>query len=135
MKCRLYSIFRILLLVYMAGVAYLCFGNFNDLPDIQKSLLGIPLDKIVHFGMFFPAPLIGFFAFNKEPLSPGRSAVSLLCICSVACIFAGLTEIIQGTLPYRSEDIRDFEADCLAIVIATVLVFIINFCLYKKAKR
>lgn len=135
MKCRLYSIFRILLLVYMAGVAYLCFGNFNDLPDIQKSLLGIPLDKVVHFGMFFPAPLIGFFAFNKEPLSPGRSSISLLCICSVACIFAGLTEIIQGTLPYRSEDIRDFEADCLAIVIATVLVFIINFCLYKKAKR
>ncbi len=135
MKCRLYSIFRILLLVYMAGVAYLCFGNSYESHDIQQILLLLHMDYVVHFGMFFPAPLIGFFAFNKEPLSPGRSSVSLLCICSIACIFAGLTEIIQGTLPYRSEDIRDFEADCLAIVIATVLVFIINFCLYKKAKR
>ncbi len=135
MKCRLCNIFRILLLVYLAGVAYLCFGNFNDLPDIQKTLFGIPMDKVVHFGMFFPAPLIGFFAFNKEPLSPGKAAVTLLCICSIACVFAGLTEIIQGTLPYRSEDIKDFEADCLAIGISTVTVFIINLCLYKKASR
>jgi len=135
MKCRLYNVFRILLLIYLAGVAYLCFGNFNDLPDIQKTLLGIPMDKIVHFGMFFPAPLIGYFAFNKEPLSPGKAFVSLLCICSVACIFAGLTEIIQGTLPYRSEDIKDFEADCIAIGTAAVIVFFINLFRTRKAAR
>ncbi len=135
MKCRLCNVFRIVLLIYLAGVAYLCFGNFNDLPDIQKTLFGIPMDKVVHFGMFFPAPLIGFFAFNKEPLSPGRAFTTLLCVCSVACVFAGLTEIIQGTLPYRSEDIRDFEADCLAIGISAVIVFFINFLLYKKNSR
>ncbi len=135
MKCRLYSIFRILLLLYVAGVAYLCFGNFDDLPEVRQTLFGLPMDKIVHFGMFFPSPLIGFFAVNKKWLSPGEAFVSLLCICSAACIFAGLTEIVQGMLPYRSEDIRDFRADCLSIGICTVIVFILNLFHYKKNAR
>ncbi len=135
MKCRLYSIFRILLLIYIAGVAYLCFGNFNDLPEVRQSLLGLPMDKIVHFCMFFPSPLIGFFAVNKKWLSPGEAFVSMLCICSAACIFAGLTEIVQGMLPYRSEDITDFGADCLSIGICSVIVFILNLFNYKKNAR
>jgi VanZ family protein len=135
MKCRLYNIFRILLVIYLAGVAYLCFGHFGNLPDIQKTLFGIPMDKVVHFCMFFPAPLIGFFAFTDKPSSPGKALVSLICICSFSCIFAGLTEIVQGTLPYRSEDIRDFEADCLAIGIATVLTFLINLITLRRAGR
>ena len=133
MKCRLYNIFRILLVIYMAGVAYLCFGHFEHLPDIQKTLFGIPMDKVVHFCMFFPAPVIGFFAFTGRPETTGKAIVSLLCICSFACIFAGLTEIIQGTLPYRSEDIRDFEADCLAIGLGTVLTFFINLFMSKRS--
>ncbi len=133
MKCRLSDIFRILLVIYLAGVAFLCFGHFNDLPDIQKTIFGIPTDKVVHFCMFFPAPIIGFFAFGGKPKTAGKAVVSLLCVCSFACIFAGLTEIIQGTLPYRSEDIRDFEADCLAISIATVLTFFINLLMSRKS--
>ncbi len=135
MKCRLYNIFRILLIIYLAGVAYLCFGHFDNLPDIRKTLFGIPMDKVVHFCMFFPAPLIGFFAFTDKPKSPGKALVSLICICSFSCIFAGLTEIIQGTLPYRSEDIRDFEADCLAIGVGTVLTFLVNLITQWRAGR
>jgi len=132
MKCRLSDIFRILLVIYLAGVAFLCFGHFDRLPDIQKTLFGIPMDKVVHFCMFFPAPVIGFFAFGGKPETSGKAIVSLLCICSFSCIFAGLTEIIQGALPYRSEDIGDFEADCLAIGIATVLTFFINLFISKR---
>ncbi len=135
MKCRLSDIFRILLVVYLAGVAYLCFGYFDHLPDIHKTLFGIPMDKVVHFCMFFPAPVIGFFAFSGKPKSAGKALVSLLCICSFACIFAGLTEIIQGALPYRSEDIRDFEADCIAIGIGTVLTFCINLIVSRRRRR
>ncbi len=135
MKCRLYNFFRILLVVYLAGVAYLCFGHFDDLPSIQKTIFGIPMDKVVHFCMFFPAPLIGFFAFRDKPKPAGEALVSLICICSFACIFAGITEIIQGTLPYRSEDINDFKADCLAIGIATVLTFFINLIMSGRSRK
>lgn len=135
MKCRLSNIFRILLVIYLAGVAYLCFGRFDDMPDIRRFLFGIPMDKVVHFCMFLPAPVIGFFAFAGKPKSPREAFVSLLCICSFSCIFAGLTEIIQGTLPYRSEDIRDFRADCIAIGIATVAVFFINLRNFRRASR
>ncbi len=135
MKCRLSDIFRILLVIYLAGVAYLCFGHFNNLPEVRQSFFGIPMDKLVHFCMFLPAPVIGFFAFAGKPKSVGESFVSLLCICSFSCIFAGLTEIVQGTLPYRSEDINDFAADCIAIGVATVAVFFINLHNLRRTSR
>ena len=53
-------------------------------------------------------------------------------ICAVGCIFAGLTEIVQGSLPYRYQDIKDFGADCLAIGIASLLVFIVDLSKMRK---
>ena len=82
MKCRLFSIlFRIFLVVYIGAVAYLCFANFRDLPDIQKTILGIPADKIVHFCMFFPLVPIGFMAFGSERGRTAGTAAAILNIC------------------------------------------------------
>ena len=125
MKCRLYSsnVFKLILLVYIGIVAFLCFANFNTLPDVQRSVLGLPFDKIVHFCMFFPLPPMGFIAFgNRKQVL--KIFLFLIRICAFSCIFAGITEIIQGTLPYRSEDIGDFGVDCLAVGISGVLTFI-----------
>ena len=105
-------------------VAFLCFADFNDLPDIQKTILGFPADKVVHFCMFFPLPIIGYMAFGVEQDTRFRTLLAIINICAFSCIFAGVTELVQGSLPYRSEDINDFAVDCLSIGISGLLVFI-----------
>ena len=90
MKCRLSSIlFRFFLLLYLAVVAFLCFADFNDMPDIQKTFLGVPTDKIVHFCMFFPMPVIGYMAYGGEKKTIGKILVAVLNSCVFCCIFAG----------------------------------------------
>ena len=127
-------VFTLLMCLYIAAVAYLCFANFDKLPDVPRNILGIPMDKIVHFCMFFPFPVLAYLAYDKLTDTPLKALAALVSICAVGCIFAGVTEIIQGSLPYRSQDIRDFGADCLAIGIASVLTFIIDVSKMLRAK-
>ena len=60
MNMRKQRILAILLFIlYLCAVAYCCFGRFKDLPQIgQDSLWGIPMDKVVHFIIFFPFPIL-----------------------------------------------------------------------------
>ena len=73
--------------------------------------------------MFFPLPIIAFFAYDRKTTGVWISLATVISVCAFSAIIAGITEIIQGALPYRSEDINDFGADCLAICISGVLVF------------
>ena len=123
---------KIIMLLYVVAVAYLCFANFHKLPDVPKTFLGIPMDKIVHFCMFFPFPILAFFAYDKLTETPLQALAALLCICAFGGIFAGLTEIIQGSLPYRSQDVHDFNADLLSIGISGLLVFVYDVSKMKK---
>lgn len=132
-KCKVSDIlFRGLLLIYIGAIAYLCFADMNNLPQVQKDLFGIPMDKLVHFCMFFPFPIIAFVAFDRK----FNTRLSLLCslvkLCAWGCIFAGVTEMVQATLPYRSQDVTDFAADCLGIGLATLLLLIFNLIKFKK---
>ena len=125
-------LFKIALLLYVAAVAWLCFANFNKLPDVPKTFLGIQMDKIVHFCMFFPFPILAFLAYDRLTDTPLKALAALISICAIGCIFAGITEIIQGSLPYRRQDVKDFGADCLAVCIASVLTFIIDITKMRK---
>ena len=123
---------KIVMLLYVVAVAYLCFANFHKLPEVPKTFLGIPMDKIVHFCMFFPFPILAFFAYDKLTETPLQALAALLCICAFGGIFAGLTEIVQGMLPYRSQDIKDYNADLLSIGISGLLVFVYDISKMKK---
>ena len=123
---------KIVMLLYVVAVAYLCFANFHKLPDVPRTLFGIPMDKIVHFCMFFPFPILAFFAYDKLTETPWQALAALLCICAFGGIFAGLTEIVQGMLPYRSQDIQDYGADLLSIGISGLLVFVYDVSKMKK---
>jgi len=127
-------LFTIVMCLYIGTVAYLCFANFHKLPDVPKTLLGIPMDKIVHFCMFFPFPVLAYLAYDKLTDTPLKALAALISICAVGCIFAGITEIIQGSLPYRRQDIKDFGSDCLAIGIASILTFIIDISKMRQEK-
>ncbi|HAZ73950.1 MAG TPA: hypothetical protein DCW53_00970, partial [Rikenellaceae bacterium] len=94
--------------------------------------LGIPADKAVHFLMFFPLPIIAFFALGRKNGSTLEVVGSIISVAAFSCVLAGITEIVQGTLPYRSEDINDFKADCLAIVLASIAVLIVHLIRSRK---
>ena len=125
-------LFKLAMLLYVVAVTYLCFANFHKLPEVPKTFLGIPMDKVVHFCMFFPFPILAFFAYDKITETPLQALAALLCICAFGGIFAGLTEIIQGSLPYRSQDVHDFNADLLSIGISGLLVFVYDVSKMKK---
>lgn len=119
-------LFRLLLLAYFAAVAYLCFGHFDSMPQISRTIFGIPTDKIVHFLMFFPFPVLLFLAVDRYTTKPWHSILMMCLIFLTGCILAGGTEYIQGKLTYRSCDIMDFRADAIALAISSLVVFIID---------
>ena len=119
-------LFSIAMVLYLAAVGYLLFANFEKISDIPKFFLGIPTDKVVHFCMFFPFPILAYLAYDKLTDTPLKAFAALLNICAIGAVFAGLTEIGQSLLPYRSEDITDFRADCLAIGLAGIITFVID---------
>ena len=117
---------RILFLLYLAGIAFLCFMHVDKLPDVQKFIFGIPTDKVVHFGMFLPFPILAYLAYDHLTNKLWSAILFALITLVVGLSIAYATEYVQGMLPYRSMEMADFKADALAISISCVLVFIID---------
>ena len=74
--------------LYIGLVAYLCFANFHRLPEVPNTFLGIPVDKIVHFWMFFPFPILAYLAYDKLTDTPLKAFAALISIASIGCVFA-----------------------------------------------
>ena len=122
MTKTLKTIFKVLFYLYLVAVAVLCFGSFNSLPEVSKTILGIPTDKVVHFCMFFPFPILAFLAYDKY--TGDRKKVLLFAIVTfiVGCLIAAGTELGQAYLTeYRSGDPKDFLADFLALLSGSVI--------------
>ena len=116
---------RILFFLYIAAVLVLCFGQFKDVPSVPWTLLGIPSDKLVHFCMFFPFPILAFLAFDKYTETPRSTFLfsGITFLVGVALAFG--TEWGQAHLTtYRSGDPLDMVADVSALFISTLIVII-----------
>ena len=127
-------IFRILLVLYLCIVAWLCFGHFSSMPHVKMSYWGIPTDKIVHFLMFFPFPLLAFGGFDKYTTKPWHSFLFVAVLFGIGCLLAGATEIGQSYTKYRSGDPKDFQADELALGISCLIVLVIDLAKQHKKK-
>lgn len=117
---------RILFLLYLGAIALLCFMHVDKLPDVQKFIFGIPTDKIVHFGMFLPFPILAYLAYDHLTNKLSHAILFSLATMFIGLAIAYITEYVQGTLPYRSMEMADFKADALAICISSVFVFIVD---------
>ena len=109
-----------LLIAYLAVLCWLCFGKFDSVTaSFPGYTLGIPTDKIVHFIMFLPFPLLCW----------------LLIFFGAGCLLAAGTELGQTLIAYRAGDPGDFLADGIAIAFSTVIALIldIRFSLRKAA--
>ena len=123
-KTRLF--FRIALVLYLAALAYLCFGHFDSLPHVKPYFLGFPIDKVVHFLMFFPFPLLLFAAFDRLTTKPWHSLLFAVLTFLLGCLIAAGTELGQSMTIYRTGDPWDFKADALALAISSVIVLMID---------
>lgn len=123
MKTSLKRIFQLGFIVYLLAVLYLCFGKFENTPDIAWSFLGIPSDKLVHFCMFFPYPILAFLAFDRFTDTPKSTFLFSGITWVLGLLLAVATEWGQAHLTdYRSGDPWDLLADALAITLSTILV-------------
>ena len=116
---------RILLIIYIIALAVLCFGHFDSPPDFHEKILGFEPDKFVHFLMFLPFPLLCYYAIGKNPSGPWKAIGAVVLIFGAGCLIAAATEIVQGFLPYRSADPKDFKADTAALALVSLVVFIL----------
>ena len=125
-------IFRVLTLVYIIAVAVLCFAKFSAMPPSPVSIFGIPADKVVHFLMFLPFPVLAFFSLSIRRGGVVKTILVLVAVFIVGCALAWGTEYIQGKLPYRSMDPADFGADRLGLLCGAIIAFFIKLLSHKK---
>ncbi|MBO4634800.1 MAG: hypothetical protein J5669_05455 [Bacteroidales bacterium] len=126
-------LFRILFFLYVAAVLVLCFGHFDNTPSVPMTLLGIPTDKLVHFCMFLPFPVLAFLAFDKYTETVPASLAYIGITFVVGLLLAWGTEWGQAHLTdYRSGDPLDLTADVIALGISSIAVLIWDIRKQKK---
>ena len=127
------TVMRVLFFCYLAGVLFLCFGHCESAPSVPLSFLGIPTDKLVHFGMFFPFPILAFLAFDKYTETPKSTFLFSGITFVVGLVLAYLTEWGQAHLTtWRSGDPWDFVADLSALTLSTLIIIIWDLSKQKK---
>lgn len=123
--------FILLFLLYWAVVVFFCFCHIqNDMNNwVPREVLGIPIDKCIHFLMFIPYPFTAFWAFK------GRNFVrSMALVFLSGIVLACLLEYGQGALTtYRSKDLLDLVANLYGIVIGSLILSL--FKLFSKKKK
>lgn len=97
--------------LYIAAVAYLCFASPDHIPELPQLWFGLPSDKVGHFLMFLPYPILAYQTFASKDMSPSRCSLILLIIMITGVGTAFGTEQLQAALAYRSAEIHDLYAD------------------------
>ena len=115
---------KVILGLYFIAVGILCFCRFDGGIDLPSTFWGIPQDKLAHFLMFLPYPILATLALHLPAGKPRSMILFLLWVVIAGGVIAGATELIQGTTGYREADIADFRADCLGIFTGAVLTLI-----------
>ena len=128
MKLKKRHIWAVVLCCYFAVILMLCLARPQHMAVLERSLWGIPMDKIAHFLMFLPYSTIAYIAFRPETGKKWRHLLVLLAVLAIGTGLAMGTEQLQGLSEYRSYEIEDFYADvigmeCSALVTALYIIF------------
>ena len=110
--------------LYIAAVAYLCFARPDDMPQLPQLWLGLPADKVGHFLMFMPFPLLGYLTFEVKGMSVGRKLFLIAILIVFGAGMALGTEYIQARLEYRSSENSDLLADGIGLITGGIFTFI-----------
>ena len=133
MKLNSKYLYRSLLGLYLVVLLVLCFGHFNSSPNIPKVIFGLPMDKVIHFLMFFPFPILAFLSFDRYTETLRSTLIFTGITFVIGCLMAVGTEWGQAHLTtHRTGDSMDLAADLLALGISSALVIIWD--LHKQKK-
>lgn len=119
---------RILTIIYVIMVLFLCLAQFSPSSSLPAKFLGFSIDKVIHFLMFLPLPILSYLSFDHEKPGAWRMVGFVMLTFLFGAALALGTEIAQKYLPYRTYDITDFYADCLALGVSSLLVVIVALC-------
>ena len=122
---RIISVF--IFCLYIAAVAYLCFARPDDMPQLPQLWLGLPADKVGHFLMFTPFPLLGYLTFEVNEMSVGRKLFLIAILIVFGAGMALGTEYIQARLEYRSAENSDLLADVIGLITGGIFTLIYIF--------
>ena len=113
--------------IYITAVVLMCVIRTDSLPELPKTFLGIPLDKIMHFVMFLPFPILGYMAFVPAEKGIWRNLAVTAILCTLGFGFAFGTERLQAMTAYRSCESADLIADTIGIAVGAVTAAIAIF--------
>lgn len=118
------------MLLYLIAIAFLCFISGDSIPVVRATFLGFPTDKVAHFIMFLPFPILAFLSTDWKISKVWKNALLIFCILVVGCGIASLTEYIQSFTPTRTADVKDLYADMISLGLSSIFVFFVT--LFKK---
>lgn len=120
-----------ILVLYLISVLTLCLIRPESIPEIEKDFLfGIPTDKVAHFLMFLPFPILTTISLTNDRMGI-MSKISLLAIFSIMGVgFAFGTEVLQEVTKYRSREIADVIADLAGIATGSIIAAV--YLIFKK---
>ena len=105
----------VLFCLYIAAVAFLCFTQGEQLPELPKTWFGLPSDKVAHALMFFPFTILGYLSFTSEDNRALQKVCVLIILMALGFGLAHATESIQRILGYRAYEISDIKADMIGL--------------------
>lgn len=128
---------RILFVLYIAAVVWLCIHNFKSVQDLPRTIAGIPADKVVHFCMFFPFPFLTYISYDRQKKGVGATLLFVGATLLLGFILAVGTEMAQSFLPYRTADYKDLIADSFGLLSCSLIVLVadIRFLKHNHSKR
>ena len=110
----------IFLCLYLTTLGFLCFADPQNFQSASFSLWNIQADKIVHFIMFAPYPVLTFITVDIQSRSIVKRLFTLILVLLSGAVLALGTEIIQGTTEYRSFELWDLAADIAGMLTSAI---------------
>jgi VanZ family protein len=89
--------------------------------EVPRMIMGISIDKIVHFILFFPYPILLWLAYGKHINLHFRSLIFWVIVISGYAV-ALLIESFQLLNPNRSFEPGDILANIIAITSGSIIV-------------
>lgn len=119
----------LLMASYIGAVLFCCLGSFSGIDlDLSNTWMGIPKDKIAHFFIFSPFPIVFAIFLKYNGTIKIRPQYSLFVIIVAGLIISTILESSQALLTdYRSSDPADLCANYTAIISGSTLICVWRF--------
>lgn len=110
--------------IYIGAILYLCLSKPDNLPQTDFLIFGLPADKVAHFTMFLPFPVLVYLMFFDRTRSRWKDMLILAAAMALGVGAAFGTEYLQALTQYRSSDIKDTFADMRGLSTGALAVII-----------